>query len=213
MTKLVQNALFYSSILRIHTAIHIYFEQIKLRNLVSIRKAAKHRAASLVSASSPWQPVRIAHTRAALEFYAIQMQQMNFYCRSYCLLNMFRGTIMPIIRSSRVLYKWLLSVLFGAWFSNCRYSVELRVVCSVCGQQQQYIFNRSYNLPPKSVWNVQNVCQAWINVVGFLSGTDVNKHVSLTTICSCSFLYEHVILFPTWVCILTKLILVSRNFF
>ena len=32
------------------------------------------------------------------------MQQMNFYCRAYCLLNMFRGTIMPIIRSSRVLY-------------------------------------------------------------------------------------------------------------
>ena len=42
------------------------------------------------------------------------MQQMNFYCRSYCLLNMFRGTTMPIIRSSRVLYKWLLPVVFGA---------------------------------------------------------------------------------------------------
>ena len=42
------------------------------------------------------------------------MQQMYFYCRSYCLLNMFRGTIMPIIRSSRVLYKWLLPVVFGA---------------------------------------------------------------------------------------------------
>jgi hypothetical protein len=43
------------------------------------------------------------------------------------------GTIMPIIGSSRVLYKWLLSVVFGAWFSSCRYSVELRVVCPVCG--------------------------------------------------------------------------------
>jgi len=43
------------------------------------------------------------------------------------------GTIMPIIRSSRVLYKWLLHVLFGAWFSSCRYGVELRVVCPVCG--------------------------------------------------------------------------------
>ena len=38
----------------------------------------------------------------------------DFYCRSYCLLNMFRGTIMPIIRSSRVLYKCLLPVVFGA---------------------------------------------------------------------------------------------------
>jgi hypothetical protein len=63
------------------------------------------------------------------------MQQMNFYCRSYCLLNMFRGTFIPIIRSYRVLYKWLLSVVFGAWFSSCRYSVELRVVCLVCGLQ------------------------------------------------------------------------------
>ena len=57
----------------------------------------------------------------------------DFYCISYCLLNMFRGTIMPIIRSSRVLYSWLLPVVFGAWFSSCRYGVELRVVCPVCG--------------------------------------------------------------------------------
>ena len=28
---------------------------------------------------------------------------------------------MPIIRSSRVLYSWLLPVVFGAWFSSCRY--------------------------------------------------------------------------------------------
>ena len=38
----------------------------------------------------------------------------------------FGGTIMPIIRSSRVLYKWLLPVAFGACFSSCRYGVELR---------------------------------------------------------------------------------------
>jgi hypothetical protein len=50
---------------------------------------------------------------------------------------------MPIIRSSRVLYKWLLPVVFGAWFSSCRYGVELRVVCPVCGQnhiKHIYIF-------------------------------------------------------------------------
>ena len=29
--------------------------------------------------------------------------QQRFYCRSYCLLNMFQATTMPIIRSSRVL--------------------------------------------------------------------------------------------------------------
>ena len=38
----------------------------------------------------------------------------DIYCRFYCLLNMFRGTIMPIIRSSRVLYRWSLPVVFGA---------------------------------------------------------------------------------------------------
>jgi hypothetical protein len=43
------------------------------------------------------------------------------------------GTIMPIIRSSRVLYKWFLPVVYGAWFSSFGYSVELRVVCPVCG--------------------------------------------------------------------------------
>jgi hypothetical protein len=43
------------------------------------------------------------------------------------------GIIMPIIRSSRVLYKWLLPVVFSAWFSSCRYGVELGVVCPVCG--------------------------------------------------------------------------------
>jgi hypothetical protein len=43
------------------------------------------------------------------------------------------GTFMSIIMSSRVLYKWLLSVVIGAWFSSCRCSVELRVVCPVCG--------------------------------------------------------------------------------
>jgi hypothetical protein len=54
------------------------------------------------------------------------------------------GTIMHIIRSSRVLYKWLLSVVFDAWFSSCRYGVELRVVCPVCGLLQQPT-NHLYN--------------------------------------------------------------------
>jgi hypothetical protein len=42
------------------------------------------------------------------------------------------GTIIPIIRSSRVLYKWLLPVVFCAWFLSCRYGVELGVLCPVC---------------------------------------------------------------------------------
>jgi hypothetical protein len=46
------------------------------------------------------------------------------------------GTIMPIIRSSRVLYKWMLPVVFSAWFSSCGYGVELGVVCPVCSSPQ-----------------------------------------------------------------------------
>ena len=55
----------------------------------------------------------------------------DFYCRSYCSLNMFRGTIMPIIRSSRVLYKWLLPVVFGALV--LKLSVWCGTVCCVSG--------------------------------------------------------------------------------
>jgi hypothetical protein len=65
------------------------------------------------------------------------MQQMNFLLQILLLAQHVLGTIMPIIRSSRILYKWLLPVVFGAWFSSCRCSVELRVVCPVCGRQQQ----------------------------------------------------------------------------
>jgi hypothetical protein len=65
------------------------------------------------------------------------MQQMNFSLQILLLAQHVSGTFMPIIRSSRVLYKSLLSVVFGAWFSSCRYSVELRVVCPVCGLLQQ----------------------------------------------------------------------------
>jgi hypothetical protein len=57
------------------------------------------------------------------------MQQMNFLLQILLLAQHVSGTFMPIIRSSRVLYRWLLPVVFGAWFSSCRYSVELRVVC------------------------------------------------------------------------------------
>jgi len=38
----------------------------------------------------------------------------SFYCSSYCLLNMFRATTMPIIRSSRVLYSGYVSGLQDA---------------------------------------------------------------------------------------------------
>jgi hypothetical protein len=61
------------------------------------------------------------------------MQQMNFLLQVLLLAQHVSGNFMPIIRSSRILYKRLLPVVFDAWFSSCRYSVELRVVGPVCG--------------------------------------------------------------------------------
>jgi hypothetical protein len=41
----------------------------------------------------------------------------EFLLQILLLAQNFSGTIMPIIRSSRVLYKWFLPVVFGAWLS------------------------------------------------------------------------------------------------
>jgi hypothetical protein len=60
------------------------------------------------------------------------MQHM-FLLQILMLAQHVSGTIMPIIRSSRVLYSWLPLVVFGAWISSCRYGMELRVLCAVCG--------------------------------------------------------------------------------
>jgi len=56
-----------------------------------------------------------------------------FYCRSYSLLNMFRAPSCPS-SGARECYTgdcclWYLVL----WFSSCRYGVELRVMCLVCG--------------------------------------------------------------------------------
>ena len=42
------------------------------------------------------------------------MQQMVLYCKNLLFAQHVSGTIMPIIRSSRVLYRWLLPVVLGA---------------------------------------------------------------------------------------------------
>ena len=45
--------------------------------------------------------------------------QHDFLLQILLLAEHVSGTTMPIIRSSRVLCKWLLPVVFGAWFSSC----------------------------------------------------------------------------------------------
>jgi hypothetical protein len=44
------------------------------------------------------------------------------------------GTIMPIIRSSKVLYKWLLPVVFSAWFST----PQLHTIPTTCKPSTKY---------------------------------------------------------------------------
>ena len=64
------------------------------------------------------------------------MQQM-FLLQILLLAQHVSGTIMPIIRSSRVLYKWLLPVVFDAlifklsvWFGAEGYVSDLRAAAS-----------------------------------------------------------------------------------
>ena len=56
----------------------------------------------------------------------------DFYCRSYCLLNMFRAQICPSSGAreyyTSVCCLWYLVL----WFSSCRYGVELNVMWPVC---------------------------------------------------------------------------------
>jgi hypothetical protein len=70
---------------------------------------------------------------------------MFFYCRSYCLFNMFQAPLCPL-SGAREYYTvgcclWYLVL----WFSSCRYGVELRVLCPVCGLLLQQPANRTHN--------------------------------------------------------------------
>ena len=80
------------------------------------------------------------------------------------------GTTMPIIRSSTVLYRWLLPVVFGAWFSSCRYGVELRVVCLIaCSTCFGHHYAHHQEL--ESIIQVVAACGVWcfgFKVVGMV---------------------------------------------
>jgi len=56
----------------------------------------------------------------------------GFYCRSYCMLNMFRAPLCP---SSGVQEYY--TVVAACGISSCWSGVELRVMCSVCRMLQQ----------------------------------------------------------------------------
>jgi hypothetical protein len=63
------------------------------------------------------------------------MQQMNFLLQILLLAQHVSGTIMPIIRSSKVLYKWLLPVVFGA--------VKMEILSTMHGQNHIKLYGIS----------------------------------------------------------------------
>ena len=57
----------------------------------------------------------------------------DFYCRSYCLLNMLRAPLCPSSGAREYYTSGCCLSYLVFWFSSCRYGVELRVMCPVCG--------------------------------------------------------------------------------
>ena len=78
------------------------------------------------------------------------MQQMVFLLQILLLAQHVPGTIMPIIRSSRVLYRWLLPVIFGALLFKV--SVWCRAVVCVSGLRDaaKHPANRTYKPHPET---------------------------------------------------------------
>ena len=57
-----------------------------------------------------------------------------FYCRSHCLLNMFRAPLCPSSGAREYFTVGCCLWYLVLWFSSCRYGVGLRVMCPVCPQ-------------------------------------------------------------------------------
>ena len=57
----------------------------------------------------------------------------DFYCSSYCLPNMFQAPLCPSSGAQEYYTGGCCLWYLLLWFSSCRYGVELRVMCPVCG--------------------------------------------------------------------------------
>ena len=66
----------------------------------------------------------------------------DFYCRSYCLLNMFRAPLFPSSGAREYYTEGCCLWYLVLRFSSCRYGAELKVMCPVCGLQPA---NRTHN--------------------------------------------------------------------
>ena len=71
--------------------------------------------------------------------------QQRFLLQILLLAQHVSGNIIPIIRSSRILYSGYCLWHFVLWFSSCWSGVELRVMCPVC-RMLQHPANRTHTL-------------------------------------------------------------------
>ena len=92
----------------------------------------------------------------------------DFYCRLYCLLNMFRAPLCPS-SGAREYYTdgrclWYLVL----WFSCCRYGVELRFMCPVC--RLQAAPDDGHNGAPETCLASNKICNKYhlLHLVGIL---------------------------------------------
>ena len=72
-----------------------------------------------------------------------------FYCRSYCLHNMFQASLCQSSGARKYYTVGCCLWYLVLWFSSCRYGVELRVVCLVCGLL----------LLPETCWASNKICK------------------------------------------------------
>ena len=70
--------------------------------------------------------------------------QQSFYCKSYCLLNMFREPLCPSSGAQEYYNSGCCLWYFVLWFSSCWSGVELRVMCPV-SRMLQHPANRTHN--------------------------------------------------------------------
>ena len=109
----------------------------------------------------------------------------DFYCRSYCLLNMFRAPLFPSSGAREYYTEGCCLSYLVLWFSSCRYGVELRVMCPVCWLQPANLLynttgsNDLYNtlellmmgiMVPETCWASSKICNKnyLLHLVGIL---------------------------------------------
>jgi hypothetical protein len=84
----------------------------------------------------------------------------DFYCRSYCLLNMFRVPLCPSSGAEEYYTGGSCLWYLVLWFSSCRYGVLLRVMCPVC---RNHLYNTLELMMmgivvPETCWASNKIC-------------------------------------------------------